>query len=70
MTDLNAFLQAEAALADELVLGIGGTIYNYTWELVEKTAKTCVKNYAQPEDQAAAAQAVIELVKERLNAIS
>jgi hypothetical protein len=66
----NAYTQAEVALVDKIVAWSRKPRISdiYKKNMVEKFAESEVKAYAHPEDQEAAAQAVIQLVKERLNA--
>jgi hypothetical protein len=63
----NAFTQAEAALVDDILIwaSYGLVMWKDSPQFIAR-----IKAYAQPEDQEAAAQAVIQLVKERLNAFS
>ena len=53
---MNDFTKAECELVETIV------------SQIQIFAKNCVMLYAEPCDQEAAAQAVIQLVKERLNA--
>lgn len=65
---MNAFTKAESALVDDIFREV--TIYGRPKDSLLGLALYGVEKYARPCDQEAAAQAVIELVKERLNAIS
>ena len=67
---MNQFSKSEANLVSRLVtiaIVHDGENHKYIEMLLKTTADREVKKYAQPCDQNAAAQAVIELVKERLN---
>jgi hypothetical protein len=62
----NAFTQAEAALVDKIVRF--KRAYGISDDAASNMAWFGIAEYAKFEDQEAAAQAVIQLVKERLNA--
>lgn len=64
--DMNEFTKAETKLVDDICILMSWEItmmeIEYSYQLMAR-----IKKYAQPEDREAAAKAVIELVRDRLN---